>query len=153
MGQFALGLACLAAALSASDLAPVRAFVPFAVAFAVVGGLSLYGSRWMRTAPAPEADPQIAVEAPAITIRRSLVGLAVALLAVTVASIVGPGLSVVLGGVVAAAGAVDIRNYTWARAREATLGASLFREIGRSPFASGRRPLYTRPTSESTLAT
>ena len=153
IGQFALGFACLAAALSASDLPPARAIVPFVVAFVAVGALSVRGSRWMRSATTPPAAPDLAVEEPGLTIRRTLVGLAVALLAVAVTSALGPGLSVVLGGVVAAAGAVDIRNYNWARGREAALGADLFRQTGRSPLAGGRRALYTRPTSESTLAT
>ena len=50
-----------------------------------------------------------------------------------------------MGGVVAAVGAVDIRNFRWVRDRERAEGDELFRELGGSPFAGGKRALYTRP--------
>ena len=62
-----------------------------------------------------------------------------------VAAALGPGLAVVMGGVVAAVGAVDIRNFRWVRDRERAEGEAIFRERGASPFAGGKRPLYTRP--------
>lgn len=153
IGQMALGLACLAAALTGSDLEVIRAVVPFAVAAAAVGGLSIYASRWMRTAPAPRIGVEAELENPAATTRRCLIALSIVLLAVAIASLLGPGLAVVLGGVVAAAGVVDLANRNVVRTRERSEGIEIFRETGLSPFSSGRRPLYTRPMRASTLAT
>ena len=153
VGQLALGLAVLAVALSATDIEPARALVPFAITFAVMSGLSLYQSRWMRDAPMPPANPDARVEEPSLRTRRSLVGLAPALLGVAVGTLIGPGLGVVLGGVVAGVGVIDLRNRAWAREREHEMGAEIQRELGGSPFSTGRRPLYTRPRNASTLAT
>ena len=153
VGQLALGLAVLAVALSATDIEPARALVPFAVTFAVLSGLSVYQSRWMRDAPTPPADPEARVEEPSLTTRRSLVGLAPAILAVAVGTLVGPGLGVVLGGVVAGVGVIDLRNRARVREREQETGTEIYRELGGSPFSTGRRPLYTRPRNASTLAT
>ena len=36
---------------------------------------------------------------------------------------------------------------------ERETGLALYRELGPSPFSSGRRPLYTRPRNDITLAT
>ena len=51
----------------------------------------------------------------------------------------------IVGGIVAAVGLVDLRNRAWAQDREEQAGAELLRALGRSPFTAGRRPLYTRP--------
>jgi hypothetical protein len=59
----------------------------------------------------------------------------------------------VLGGVVAAVGAVDLANRSWVQGQERRTGLAIYRELGRSPFSSGRRPLYTRPRNDITLAT
>ena len=48
---------------------------------------------------------------------------------------------------------VDAVNFRWVRARQAATGEELLRQLGPSPFSAGRRPRYTRPTNESTLAT
>jgi hypothetical protein len=127
--------------------------VPFAVVFVVMCGLSLYQSRWMRRAETPPVDPAARLEEPSLTTRRSLVGLIPAFAAIAVGTIVGPGLGVILGAVVAAVGLVDLRNRAWAQGREREVGGDLLRELGRSPFSPGRRPLYTRPRNASTLAT
>jgi len=153
VGQLALGLAVLAVALSSSDIEPARAVVPFVVTFVALGGLSIYQSRWLRSAPTPPADPAARVEEPSLTTRRSLIGLIPAVIAVAVATLVGPGLGVVLGGVVAGVGAIDLRNRAWVRERESAIGGELYRELGGSPFSSGKRPLYTLPRNDSTLAT
>ena len=153
VGQFALGLAVLAVALTSSDIEPARALVPFVVTFAALSGLSLYQSRWLKGADAPPADPRARVEEPALTTRRSLVGLIPAVIAVAAATLIGPGLGVVLGGVVAGVGVIDLRNRAWVRTRESQLRGELYRELGGSPFSSGKRPLYTLPRNDSTLAT
>ena len=76
-----------------------------------------------------------------------------AILAVAVCTAIAPGLGVIVGGVVAAVGLIDLRNRAWAQSREREDGTELLRELGRSPFATGRRPLYTRPRKASTLRT
>ena len=153
VGQLALGLAVLAVGLTAVDIEPVRILVPFAVVFAVMCGLSVYQSRWMRQAPTPPVDPEARVEEPSDTTRRSLVHILPAIVAVAVCTIIAPGLGVIVGGVVAAVGLIDLRNRAWAQEREREAGAEIMRELGRSPFTSGRRPLYTRPRKASTLRT
>lgn len=152
VGQLAIGVAGLLVAMAYGDVSAARALVPFVVVVAVVGGLSLYSTRWMRDAPRPPAAPRARVETPADTLRRSLVGLALALVAVGLVGAAGPALAAVLGGVVAAVGGVDLLNRRWVDARERETGEEIYRELGRSPFSPGRRPLYTRPRNESTLA-
>jgi hypothetical protein len=151
LAQAVIGVGGLVAAL-AVGASPGRALVPFAVAFAVVSAVSAYASRWMREARTPAAG-DAPVEPSSQTLRRCGVGMAVALVAVVAAVAFGEALGAVLGGVVAAAGAVDLRNLAWVRARERASGEAVFRELGSSPFSGGRRPLYTRPTNDSTLAT
>ncbi len=99
----------------------------------------------MRSAARPDAAQDARVEAPRLTVRRVLISLVLPLIAVGVAAALGPGLAVVMGGVVAGVGAGDIRNFRWVRERERDGGDVLFRELGGSPFAGGKRPLYTRP--------
>lgn len=144
--QVALGLVCLAVALTSGDVAVGRAIVPFVVVLVVVGALSHRNTAWMRRAEPAAADPRARVEERSLTLRRSLVGCLLAVIAVIVAVTVGPQLGGVLGGVVAAVGAVDLRNYLWVAGRERSTGRAIFRELGGSPFAAGRRPLYTLPT-------
>ena len=144
-GLLGLGVACLVVAAATGDIAAVRLVVPFVVALAAVGGFSLYNSRWLRAAPRPAVRDRVRVEEPSHTTRRVLVSLVLPLIAVGVAVALGPGLAVVMGGVVAGVGAVDVRNFRWVRERERAEGAEIYRELGGSPFAGGKRPLYTRP--------
>jgi hypothetical protein len=153
VGQFALGLSCLVVALTGSDLDPVRAIVPFAVAAAAMGAFSAYGSRWLRLAETGVAPEDARREDPSATMRRSLIKVAVALVLVAVAVGLGPAFAAVFGGLLCGAGAAELRDYTWLRDREKALGREIHRELGRFPLAGGGRVLYTRPTSESTLAT
>lgn len=152
-GQLAAGIAGLVIALVTTDDGAGRAIVPFAVSFLLIGAVSAYASRWLREAEPAGAAEGARVEATALTVRRSLVGLAVAILAVAVVALIGGGLAGVLGGVVAGVGAVDLANLSWVRRREAQTGTTIYRELGPSPFSSGRRPLYTRPRKDITLAT
>lgn len=144
--QLALGLVCLVVALTSGGVAAGRAIVPFAVVLLVVGALSHRNTGWMRRAEPEAADPRARVEERSLTLRRSLVGCLLAVIAVVAVVTVGPQLGGVLGGVVGAVGAVDLRNYLWVSGRERSTGRAIFRELGGSPFAPGRRPLYTLPT-------
>jgi hypothetical protein len=153
VGQLAVGVAGLVIALLTSDDGAGRLIVPFAVAFVLIGAVSGWASRWLREAEPGGAAEDARVEPSGQTVRRSLVSLVVALLAVALLTIIGSGLAAVLGGVVAAVGAVDLANLSWVRRREARTGTALYRELGASPFSGGRRPLYTRPTKDITLAT
>jgi hypothetical protein len=151
-GQVVIGLAGLAAALLLADSA-ARAIVAFAVAVVALAVVSALTSRWLRGAEPAEAGPSARVEPTGQTVRRTCVALALAAIAVAVAGAIGGGLAAVLGGVVAGVGAVDLGNRAWVRARERRTGLALYRELGPSPFSSGRRPLYTRPRNDITLAT
>jgi hypothetical protein len=152
-GQLVIGACGLVAGLLLSDSGAARVVVPFAVAFLVLGAVSLATSRWLRDARPGDADPQTRVETTALTVRRTAVTLALAAAAVAVAAVIGAGLAAVLGGVVAGVGAVDLANRAWVRGEERRTGLAIYRELGRSPFSSGRRPLYTRPRNDITLAT
>lgn len=153
LGQFALGLGCLVAALTSSDLPVVRAVVPFAVAFAAMALVSAYGSRWMRNAAMRAVPAGTTIEETATTNRRTMVKIVIALVLVGLAVSLGPALGAVFGGLLAAVGAVELRDYTWLKARETSDGIAIHREVGRIPVAGGGRVLYTRPTSAATLAT
>jgi hypothetical protein len=153
VGQLALGLAVLAVGLTSTEIAPARVLVPFAVVFLVMCGLSLHMTRWMRQGDAPPADPAARLEEPSDTTRRSIVAIVPAIVAVAVCTIIAAGVGVIVGGVVAAVGLIDLRNRAWAQGRERETGAELVRALGRSPFATGRRPVYTRPRKASTLRT
>jgi hypothetical protein len=152
VGQVAIGLAGLVAALLLAD-SGVRAVVPFAVAFLALAGVSALTSRWLRNAEPSDAEPGARVETTALTVRRVSVTLLLAAAAVAVAAVIGGGLAAVLGGVVAGVGAVDLVNRAWLAGRERRTGLGLYRELGPSPFSSGRRPLYTRPRKDITSAT
>ncbi len=152
LGQIAIGVGGVVAALIAADESAVRLMVPFVIVVVLIGGLSIYNTAWLRKdAPAGRGEGS-RVETTSGTYRRSAVGLVLALLAVALVGAFGPSLAAILGGVVAAVGLVDLYNDRWVRAREASTGEALFRELGRSPFSPGRRPLYTRPLNDSTLA-
>jgi hypothetical protein len=152
-GQLVIGVLGLVAGLVLSDSSAGRVLVPFVVSFLVLGGVSLATSRWMRSAELDDADAATRVETAGLTVRRTVVTLALSAAAIAVAAIIGPGLAAVLGGVVAAVGAVDLANRSWVQGQERRTGLAIYRELGRSPFSSGRRPLYTRPRNDITLAT
>lgn len=153
LGQIVIGVAGLVAGLLLVDSGAARAIVPFAVAFVALAGVSGLTSRWLRRAEPSEADPGARIETTALTVRRTGVTLALGALAVAIAALLSGGLAAVLGGVVAGVGAVDLVNRAWVRSRERSSGVAIYRELGPSPFSSGRRPLYTRPRNDITLAT
>jgi len=144
-GQAALGIAILFVALAGTDIPRARAILPFIVAFVAVGAFSFYNARWLRGAPMPPAASGVRVEERNLTIRRTVITLVLPLIAVGVVSVLSIGLAVVLGGILAGVGAVDLRNFIWVRDREGTTGQAIYRELGKSPFSGGKRPLYTRP--------
>jgi hypothetical protein len=150
-GQMLIGLGGLVASFAVSD-SPARLLVPFLVALVIVGLLSARASAWLRTADLTRAS-DAPVEPTSQTIRRCSLSLVVALAAVVVAVVIAGGLGAILAGVVTATGIVDLRNMAWVRAREAHGHPPLYRQLGKSPFSPGRRPIYTRPTNDSTLLT
>ena len=153
VGQLAIGVAGLVVAAYTADVPPARILVPFLIVLALIGGLSIHNTRWLRSGATDGEAPGARVERASDTVRRSVVGLALAVVAVALLGAFGPALAAVLGGVVAAVGLVDLYNHRWVRDREGRTGEALYRELGSSPFAPGRRPLYTRPRNDSTLAT
>lgn len=152
VGQLAIGIAGLLVPVYTSDVSPVRMLVPYVIVVVLIGGLSLHNTSWLRRAEAVGPAPDARLESSSDTMRRSLVSLVLALVAVAVVGALGPPLAAVLGGVVTAVGAVDLYNHRAVRDREEATGEAVYRELGRSPFSPGRRPLYTRPLSDSTLA-
>ena len=152
VGQVVIGVGGLVAGLLLAD-SPGRALVPFVVAFVLIGGVSLMTSRWLRDTELSGADPGTRVETTGLTVRRTAVALVLGALAVAIVAVIGGGLAAVLGGVVAGVGVVDLANRSWVQGQERHSGLSIYRELGRSPFSSGRRPLYTRPRNDITPAT
>jgi len=152
VGQVAIGVAGLLVSVVAGDVEVVRALVPFTLCLVLIGGLSFVSTRWMRSDEDLPPAGGVRVEDSAGTMRRCVVGLVLALAAVGLVGAAGAGLAAVLGGVVAAVGAVDLVNHQKVRLREEATDAAIYRELGGSPFSAGRRPLYTRPLNESTLA-
>jgi len=153
VGQVVLGVGGLLAAL-AIGVAPARAVVPFAVAALVLAGVQLaIMTRWLRGEAASAGPPgaDAPVEPAGHTVRRSLIKLALFLGVLVL--MVPFGLSGVFGGVVAGIGAVDLGTSFWLDRQEAGRSVTVFREVGTSPFSGGRRAIYTRPTSASTLDT
>ena len=145
IGQAALGLAILFVAVAGTDVPPARAILPFIVAFIAVGGFSYYNAKWLHSAATPEAAPGVRVEERNLTLRRTLLTLVPPVIAIGVVSVLSIPLAVVLAGVVTGVGAVDLRNFIWIRQQESERGVEIYRELGKSLFSSGRRPLYTRP--------
>ncbi|MEQ9093382.1 MAG: hypothetical protein RLN63_04695, partial [Miltoncostaeaceae bacterium] len=59
----------------------------------------------------------------------------------------------IVAGVLTGTALGEMRARALAGRRETADGGELVRELGPHPFAGPRRPLYTRPRSDSTLAT
>ena len=152
VGQVVIGLLGLLAGLLLID-EPVRALVAFAVAFVALAAVSCVHVALDAGRTPGRRRPGRAVEPSSQTVRRTAVALALALVVTGIAAAIGGGLAAVLGGLVAGVGAVDLVNRAWVLGRERETGLALYRELGRSPFSSGRRPLYTRPRNDITLAT
>ncbi len=152
VGQVVIGVCGLIAGLLLADSAG-RALVPWIVATLALAGVSVLTTRWLRAAEPGDASAAASVETTALTVRRTSVSLALGAAAVVVAAVLGGALAAVFGGVVAGVGAVDLVNRAWVMRRERETGLALYRELGPSPFSSGRRPLYTRPRNDITLAT
>jgi hypothetical protein len=155
VGYIVLGLAGLVGSL-ARGTSPGRALVPFVVVAAAMALVQTRaGFAWIRrnvegADPAPaEADE----EAGGRTVRRTATSLLIYLVAIVAAVAVGRGLGAIVGGVAAGVGAIELVAARWVTGRERDEGVALLRETPSSPFGSGRRSIYTRPTSASTLAT
>jgi hypothetical protein len=124
-----------------------RAIVGFAVAAILFGIVSHVATRFLRTGERlPRAAEGVLIEHPAQTMRRTIVGMALPMLAVIVLLAVSGGTGAVFGGVLAGIGVIDLANLAALRRRQAAGREVVFRELGGSPLAGGRRPLYTRPT-------
>jgi hypothetical protein len=155
VGYLILGAAGLAGAL-ARGTSPGRALLPFAVVTAALAFVQARaGFSWIRRTvhDAASAPAAAAAEPEAATVRRIATGLVVYLAAVVAAILVGRGLGAIVGGVAAGVGLVDLFASRWVSAREREDAVTLLRETPSQPFASGRRPIYTRPVSATTLAT
>jgi hypothetical protein len=144
-GQVVIGLAGLLAALVIGDLSVAQALVPFVVVVVLVGGISVWSTRWLRNPDLPKPGGGGAIEPASETVRRTMVMLVLPLVFVVVVVAIVPPAAVALAGVVAGVGAVDLWNFNSVRAREHAMRRGIYRELGPSTFTGGRRPLYTRP--------
>ena len=153
----ALGVLGAGAAM-ASGVDPVRVLVPVAVG-GVAAGLAqhLIGGRWIRVNAlgAPRAPQDTPVEREQATLRRTLLTQVLIYLVVLAIFFVAlsPTLAAVFGGVLAGVGVANLIAARWLGECERETSVTVLREVSSSPFASGRRPLYTLPRSDSTLAT
>jgi len=153
IGQLAIGVFGLAAAL-AIGVSPERALLPFAVAGLAMAGVQFaIMNRWLRREIDSAGPPATGapLEPSKLTMRRSLIKLA--LFFGVLVLMVPFGLSGVFGGVVVGIGAIDFATSVWLGRQEQDRGVTVYREVGASPFSGGRRTIYTRPTSASTLET
>ena len=142
----AIGAAGLFGALGRGTDA-ARAVLAFLVATALLAAISTVATRFLRSRDRhPPPAQGVLVEPPSQTMRRTIVSMALPAIAVVAALALSAGLGAVLGGVLAGIGLVDLANLTALRRRQAAGREVVYRELGGSPFASGRRPLYTRPT-------
>lgn len=152
----AAGVAGLVAALVAG-VSPARGLVVFAVAGVVVGlAQHFVGGRWMRSASrdAPPPAGGVRIEPRRRTIVRTLVlqGL-VYIVILALLFLLRASLAATFGGVLAGVGVANLIAARWIAGREAGAGTVVLREIATSPFGTGRRPLYTLPRKDATLAT
>lgn len=145
VGQVLIGLVGLILALAFGDLSLGQALVPFAVVLVLVGGISVWSTRWLRDPQLPAAEGGGAIEPPGETVRRTMVVLVLPLVFMAVVVALVPAGAVALAGVVVGVGVVDLWNFNSVRAREHAMRRGIYRELGASTFTGGRRPLYTRP--------
>lgn len=144
--SLAVGAAGLFAALGRGTDA-ARAVVAFLVVTAILAAISTVATRFLRSRDRLPAPAQgVLVEPPSQTMRRTVVSMALPAVAVLASIALSAGLAAVLGGVLVGIGIVDLANLAALRRRQAAGREVVYRELGGSPFAGGRRPLYTRPT-------
>src|SRR5204862_1176137 len=153
-GQVVMGLGGLAGAL-ARGVEVGRALVPFAiglgVSLAVTGGSFGTIRKSARSAPAAPADAE--VEDGDRTARRLSLPLLVVAGAVAISVGIAGALGALVGGVAAGIGTVELVAARWSARHASHEGVELLREARVFLLATARRPIYTRPTSASTLAT
>ena len=136
---------------------PGRSVVLFAVVaivLALVSGRLGANGRIRRDAVRADLPPAgAAFEAPALTRRRILTGLAPVVIVVGVLVAVAPESAAVIAGVPAGVGTGDLWMLGWLRAFERDRDDTILREAAGSPFAASNRPIYTLPRNEPTDAT
>jgi hypothetical protein len=146
-GQLAIGIGGLAWGLG-HDLELGRGLGLFGASFAVVGALTLWAARPLERMDPPEAPPSAELEENGATLRRAMAGLVLPAVAMVVCVLLGEGLAALVGGVIAAVGAVDLRALLLVLRREAAGGGALWRALPDAILARGRRPVYLVPRSD-----
>lgn len=139
-----IGVAGLIGGVLTSDDA-ARAIVPFVLVAVLLGAVQYaLGFRWYRSAiaAAPAAPTGAEREPEAQTPTRVSRTLLVYVVLIAGAILTGRGLGAVIGGVVFGVGIVDLYTWRWLVQRQRAGAPIAYREISKSLFASGRRPLY-----------
>ena len=149
IGGVVIGCAALAGAI-ARGVEPAQAALPFsalALLFALIQRSSALKWFLSTAASAPDLDPGATFEAPGRTWARN--GLTLLFWVVLVGMAIGfsPGVAGPMGGLILGVAAIDVRTAT-AVAGYREDGRQIWREIGTSWLASGRRPLFTGPARD-----
>jgi hypothetical protein len=150
VGAFGLAIAFLDGADARDALVPFAAFAAALALFQLFSGFR-FVQQGAAEAGAPAGD--VTVERPTDTVRRTAVSLGLPTIAVVLVGLVDGELTAWVAGVPFGVGVVDVATAGWVGRREKTTEERLYRELGRSPFASGRRRIYTVPRSAMTLDT
>jgi hypothetical protein len=153
-GQVIMGVGGVAGAL-ARGVHVGRALVPFAIGLLIALGVTAASFGTIRKAAesAPAAPVDAEIEDGDRTARRLSLPLLVVAGAVAISVGIAGALGALVGGVAAGIGIVELVAARWSVRYASRQGVELLREARVFLLATARRPIYTRPTSASTLAT
>jgi len=149
-GLAGVGVLGVIAASVVVDGGAGRAIIPFIIV-ALVFGLAqvVVSGGWLRTAvdSAPPAPADLVVEPEATTLRRAGLPTLLALVLVVIALVVWVQFAALLAGLAFAAGMTDLRSRQWIAAFERANGVQILRGTSWLPFATTRKPLWSRPAA------
>lgn len=146
-GLVGVGVVGVVAASIMVDGGAGRAIIPFIIV-ALVFGLAqvVVSGGWLRNAvaDAPAAPADLVMEPDSATLRRAGLPTLLALVLVIAALFVWVQFAALLAGLAFAAGGTDLRSRQWIAALERSDGVTILREVGRLPFATARKALWSR---------
>jgi len=128
-----------------------RTIIPFIIV-AFVFGLAqvVVSGGWLRNAvdSAPPAPADLLMEPDGTTLRRAGLPTLLALVLVVIALFVWVQFAALLAGLAFAAGMTDLRSRQWVAAFERSNAVVILRETSWLPFATARKPLWSRPAGD-----